>query len=74
MADIPEAELRNVLAETLSIHSILDEEDLVIIAANKMGITRVGPHVEAAFMNALDGMKRDGSVEMDGRNVMVKGK
>lgn len=72
LADIPEAELRNVLAETLSIHRILDEGDLVVIASNKMGITRVGPHVEAAFLNALDAMKRDGEVDVDGNNVFLR--
>ncbi|MDE6548769.1 MAG: DUF4011 domain-containing protein [Muribaculaceae bacterium] len=69
ISDIPEAEIINSIIETLNEQVALNQDELTMIASKKMGFTRRGTNVDAAFKKALETMKRDGKIERIGENI-----
>ncbi len=68
IADIPMAEVRNAVVETLSEQVALQEEGLTLIVAKKLGFTRRGANVESAINLALGQLTQEGRIEnADGR-------
>jgi hypothetical protein len=66
--EIPLAELKNAVAEAIAEQLSLAPDNLIVVASKKMGFTRRGVKVEAAFMLAIERLKQDGAiVERDGR-------
>jgi hypothetical protein len=66
--EIPLAELKNAVAEAIAEQLSLAPDNLIVVASKKMGFTRRGAKVEAAFKLAIDRLKQDGAiVERDGR-------
>lgn len=72
IADIPQIELLNVIRESLSEQVALDEDNLTLIAAKKLGFTRRGTNVDSAFRKALNVLKSQGEIESIGENVRLK--
>ncbi len=72
VTEIPEKEIINAISETLSEQVALNEDDLTMIASKKMGFTRRGTNVDAAFKKALNSMKNSGKVESIGDNYRLK--
>lgn len=72
ITDIPDVEIINAITETLTEQVALGEDDLSLIASKKMGFTRRGANVEAAFRRAIDRMKTDGKIETIGENIRLK--
>jgi hypothetical protein len=66
--EIPLAELKNAAAEAIAEQLSLAPDNLVVVASKKMGFTRRGVKVEAAFKLAIERLIQDGViVERDGR-------
>jgi hypothetical protein len=62
------AELKNAVAEAIAEQLSLAPDNLVVVASKKMGFTRRGVKVEAAFKLAIERLIQDGViVERDGR-------
>lgn len=72
ITEIPEVEIINAITETLTEQVALKEHDLSLLASKKMGFTRFGANVEAAFMKAIDIMKGKGKIETIGENIRLK--
>ncbi|MDE6561705.1 MAG: DUF4011 domain-containing protein [Muribaculaceae bacterium] len=72
ISDIPEAEIVNSIIETLNEQVALNQDELTLIASKKMGFTRRGINVDAAFRKALETMKATGRIETIGGKVRVK--
>lgn len=73
IADIPQVELANAIREALSEQVALDEDNLTLIAAKKLGFTRRGTNVDAAFRKAVDALRTRGVIESIGENLRLKG-
>lgn len=69
ITEIPEAEIINAIVETLNEQVSMGEEALMLSASRKMGYTRRGAHVDAAFRKALQTMKDDNRLEEIGERV-----
>lgn len=68
IADIPIAEIRNVVREAITEQFALQTDNLTLIAAKKLGFTRRGNKVDAAFKEALDQLKAAGEInEVEGK-------
>ncbi len=72
ISEIPTIELVNAIIETLSEQVSLREDDLSLLASKKMGFTRRGTIVEAAFTKAIEALKADGKIERIGDNIRIK--
>lgn len=72
IADIPEVEIANAIKETLDEQLSLDEDSLTLIASRKMGFTRRGSSIDAAFRKAVAKMKSEGLVELVGDKLRLK--
>ena len=70
--DIPQIELLNVIIESLSEQLAIDEDNLTLVAAKKLGFTRRGTNVDSAFRKALEVLKNKGYIESVGGNVRLK--
>ncbi|MDE5872079.1 MAG: hypothetical protein K2H22_09075, partial [Muribaculaceae bacterium] len=57
---------------TITEQVALREDDLSMIASKKMGFTRRGINVEAAFRKAIEGMVKGGKFEIIGENIRLK--
>lgn len=66
--DIPMVEIKNVLKEAITEQFALQSDNLRLIAAKKLGFTRRGANVEAAFNEAIVQLKNSGVIEeVDGK-------
>ncbi|MDE6338322.1 MAG: DNA helicase, partial [Muribaculaceae bacterium] len=72
VTDIPQIEIINSIRETLVEQIALDEDSLTQIASKKMGFTRRGANVDAAFTKAVEVMKNRGELESVGDNLRLK--
>lgn len=72
ITETPEAEIINVIIETVKEQLAIDEDALMLLAAKKMGFTRRGANVDAAFRKALESQKMIGRLENIGDKVRVK--
>ncbi len=72
ITEIPEIEIINAITETLNEQVALKQDDLSLLASKKMGFTRRGANVDAAFRKALDTMKINGQIETVGENIRNK--
>lgn len=70
--DTPQVEIINVIMETVKEQLAIDEDALMLVAAKKMGFTRRGANVDAAFRNALESLKIIGRLENVGDKVRLK--
>lgn len=70
--ETPEAEIINVIIETVKEQLSIDEDALMLVAAKKMGFIRRGANVDAAFRKALESLKLIGRLENVGNKVRVK--
>lgn len=68
ITDIPMAEIRNVVRESISEQLALQTDNLTLIVAKKLGFTRRGTKVDAALREALDQLKAAGEIdEVEGK-------
>lgn len=68
ISDIPMTEIKNVVREAIAEQFALQTDNLTLIAAKKLGFTRRGNKVDAAFREALDQLKAAGEIdEVDGK-------
>lgn len=72
IVDIPQIELLNVISECLSEQVAIDEDNLILIAAKKLGFTRRGTNVVSAFRKALEVLQSRGKIEFVGENIRLK--
>lgn len=69
---IPQIELINAIMEVLTEQIAIDENNLRLAGAKKLGFTRRGTNVEDAFLAALKIMLETGLVESIGNNIRIK--
>lgn len=68
ITDIPMVEIKNVVREAIAEQFALQADNLTLIAAKKLGFTRRGNKVDAAFREALTQLKAAGEIdETDGK-------
>lgn len=70
--EVPEIEVINAIVETLVEQVALRENALTIVASKKLGFTRRGVNVEAAFKQAVEKLKLSNIIEMIGENIRLK--
>ncbi len=71
--DIPLAEVKNVILETIRNQVAIVADNLMLSAAKQLGFTRRGVNVDAALNEAVSQLKRDGLIEeIDGRLRMAR--
>lgn len=72
IADIPDVEIANAIVETLEEQLALNDDTLMLLAAKKLGFTRRGVNVDAAFRRVLEQLKSSGLLETVGDNIRLK--
>ncbi len=72
ITEIPEIEITNAITEALIEQVALSEDNLTVAASKKMGFTRRGTNVDAAFRKAIETMKTSGKLEYVGENLRLK--
>lgn len=63
IADIPMAEIKNAVAETIREQLSIDTDSLTLIAARKLGFARRGAKVDEAMALAISQLTDQGSIE-----------
>lgn len=71
ITEIPEVEITNAITEALIEQVALNEDNLSLAASKKMGFTRRGANVDAAFRRAIENMKASGKLEYVGENLRL---
>lgn len=72
--DIPQTELINVLCEALVEQLALNVDNLILVAAKKLGFTRRGSNVEAAFKNTIKILEDENKIEYVGERIRLRSK
>ena len=72
VTEIPEVEIINAITEALVEQVALNEDNLTLIASKKLGFTRRGANVDAAFAKAIATLKSAGTLEPIGDNLRLK--
>ncbi len=72
VTDIPQVELINALTESLNEQIALNPNTLIFVAAKKLGFTRRGTNVDAAFGKAIEEMTANGLLETVGEKIRLK--
>lgn len=72
ISDIPDIEIINAVIESVEEQVAIDEEDLSLIVARKLGFTRRGSIVDAAIKKALESLVVKGKLETIGKNLRIK--
>ena len=68
ITDIPMAEIKNVIKETVSEQVAIQMDSLTLVIAKKLGFTRRGTNMDAAFSQAIAQLISDGVLEtIDGK-------
>lgn len=72
ISEIPKVEIINVIRDVLVEQVALDENNLTLAAAKKLGFNRRGANVDAAFKDAMEAMMSAGTIEVVGENIRLK--
>lgn len=72
VSDIPQIELCNAISECLKEQIAINEDSLILLSAKKLGFTRRGANVTAAFKSALAYMSGASVIEQIGENIRLR--
>lgn len=71
-SELPEIEMMNAIKEVLMVEIALQEGNLAILAAKRMGYARRRPSIEGAFKKAIEKMLACGTIESAGDSLRLK--
>lgn len=63
ITDVPMAEIKNVVLESIQEQFAIQMDSLTLLAAKKLGFTRRGANVDTAFKDAVQQLKASGQID-----------